>query len=100
MATRQDKEIAKMGWDAFEEKLWQSATRGTKRSGREEQAFREHFGAEEYEALQKLVAHARLVRSRAPVLGNAIFLPGIMGSYLTTGEEDGDEVENLHQCSS
>ena len=86
----QHKEIAKLGWDSFEEKL-QPVTRGTKRSAAEEQALREYFG-EEYADLQRLADHVRLARSsRAPLLGNVVFLHGIMGANLLTREKNGDE---------
>ena len=83
------KDIAKMGWDVFAEKL-QPATRGTKRNAAEELALREYFG-DEYEPLQKLAAHAQLLRATTRPLGNVVFLHGIMGGNLTTVEKNGDE---------
>ncbi len=86
----QHKDIAEMGWDVFAAKL-QPPTRSSKRSAAEEQALRAYFG-DEYEVLQRLAAHAQLARSsRAPVLGNVVFLHGIMGGNLTTVEKNGDE---------
>jgi pimeloyl-ACP methyl ester carboxylesterase/O-acetyl-ADP-ribose deacetylase (regulator of RNase III) len=90
MTTPQHQLIAQMDWDTFAEKL-QPAARGAKRSPAEEKALREYFGDEEYQDLQHLAAHARLVRSRAPVLGNIVFLPGLMGSNLASVEKNGDE---------
>ena len=87
----QHKDIAEMGWDVFATKL-QSPTRSSKRSVAEEQALRVYFGDDEYEVLQRLAAHARLARSsRAPVLGNVVFLHGIMGGNLTAVKKNGDE---------
>jgi len=86
----QHKDIVEMGWDVFAEKL-QPPTRSSKRSAAEEQALRTYFG-DEYEILQRLAAHAQLARSsRAPVLGNVVFLHGIMGGNMTTVEKTGDE---------
>jgi pimeloyl-ACP methyl ester carboxylesterase/O-acetyl-ADP-ribose deacetylase (regulator of RNase III) len=90
MPMPQHKAIAQMDWGTFAEKL-QPAARGGKRSTTEDKALREYFGDEEYADLQRLAAHARLVRSRAPVLGNIVFLSGIMGSNLTSVEKNGDE---------
>jgi len=83
-------EIAKMDWDTFEERL-RATTRRVTRGPSDEKALREYFGDEEYEALQRLAEHARLVRSRAPALGNVVLLHGIMGSNLVTTESDGDQ---------
>lgn len=88
MPTPRHKAIARMEWDTLEERL-QTTTRGGKRNAAEEQTLREYFG-EDYENLQRLANHARLVRSRAPLLGNVVLLPGIMGSNLSTVESDGD----------
>ena len=86
--TLQHKDIAEMGWDVFAAKL-QSPTRSSKRSVAEEQALRAYFGDDEYEVLQRLAAHARLARSsRAPVLGNVVFLHGIMGGNLTAVQKN------------
>src|SRR5262245_36689737 len=89
MATSHHREIAQMDWKILEERL-QPTTRGTKRGAAEEDALRDYFG-EEYEDLQRLATHARLVRSRVPALGNVVFLPGIMGSNLAAVEKTGDE---------
>lgn len=78
-----------MGWDTFEATL-QTAARSPTRGASAERTLAEYFGDEEYQYLQRLAEQSRLMRSRAPVRGNVVLLPGIMGSYLTT-VEDGDE---------
>jgi hypothetical protein len=90
MADRQHREIVDMGWDAFEASL-QTASRGTTRGAAAERTLVEYFGDEEYRNLQRLAGQARLMRSRVPVLGNIVLLPGIMGSNLSTVDSDGDE---------
>jgi pimeloyl-ACP methyl ester carboxylesterase len=90
MADRQDREIVEMGWDAFEASL-QTASRGTTRGTAVERTLAEYFGDAEYQDLQRLAQQARLMRSRAPVRGNIVLLPGIMGSNLSTVDRDGDE---------
>lgn len=89
MASTPHQTIVGMHWDAFEDSL-QGATRG-RRGAAEEKALREYFGEKEYHYLRSLAEHARMVRSRAPVLGNVVFLHGIMGANLLTVEKDGDE---------
>jgi pimeloyl-ACP methyl ester carboxylesterase/O-acetyl-ADP-ribose deacetylase (regulator of RNase III) len=89
MAKLNHTHIARMDWDAFEAHL-QPAKRGAKRNAAEEQALRDYFG-DEYKELQRLVDHARFVRERSQALGNVVFLHGIMGSNLSTVEQDGDE---------
>lgn len=84
------REIAHMEWEDFEESL-AAVPRGGKSASRIERNLEEYFGKEEYDSLQKLATHARSMRSRAPVLGNVVFLHGIMGSNLITVEKDGDE---------
>jgi pimeloyl-ACP methyl ester carboxylesterase len=90
MPDTQQEKVARMQWDEFEEKLQATTTRGGKRTASDEQAMREYFGAEEFEDLQRLAQQARLVRSRAPLLGNVIVIPGILGSSLIS-TSDGDE---------
>jgi pimeloyl-ACP methyl ester carboxylesterase len=90
MTELKHKEIAEMKWETFEE-LLQPAARGAKRDTSKDKAMREYFGREEFEYLQKLAAHTRQIRSRAPVLGNVVLLPGIMGSDLSTLDKSGDE---------
>ncbi|RPI36161.1 MAG: hypothetical protein EHM54_06415, partial [Nitrospiraceae bacterium] len=90
MGRKEHKEIAHMEWDDFEGSL-QAAKRGTKGGAAAEKTMREYFGDEEYEYLQKLADHARVVRSRGPAMGNVVFLHGIMGANLITVEKDGDE---------
>ncbi len=84
------KKIAHMEWEEFEASL-AIASRGGKSASRIGKDLEEYFGKEEYDSLQKLATHARSMRSRVPVLGNVVFLPGIMGSNLITVEKDGDE---------
>lgn len=87
MQTLPHNKIKAMAWDELEDALQRpGATRGATRGGKasEQQALRDFYGDAEYEYLQKLASHAGLVRSRAPMLGNVVFLPGIMGSNLST----------------
>jgi len=90
MTKKEHSEITHMDWDDFEGSL-QAATRGTKGGAAAEKTMREYFGDEEYECLQKLADHARVVRSRGPAMGNVVFLHGIMGSDLIAVAKDGDE---------
>lgn len=69
-------------WDRFEEALAEGTVRG-KRSATVEQEF-EGFDAAELEVLRRLATRSRLARSRAPLLGNVVFLHGITGSDLAT----------------
>ena len=79
-----------MEWEEFEESL-ATVSREGKSASRIGRNLEEYFGKKEYDSLQKLASHARSMRSRAPVLGNVVFLHGIMGSNLITVEKDGDE---------
>jgi pimeloyl-ACP methyl ester carboxylesterase len=90
MADLPSGEMVGMGWDALEARL-QTAARSPTRSASGDQALREYFGDDEYQYLQRLAEQAKLMRSRAPVLGNVVLLPGIMGSSLTTFDGGGDE---------
>ncbi|HWP92510.1 MAG TPA: CHAT domain-containing protein [Thermodesulfobacteriota bacterium] len=83
-------EIANLEWEEFEKRLL-TTTRGRRRAGADETAMRQYFGDEEFEELQKLAYEAQRSRQRAPVLGNLVLLPGIMGSYLVTVDNDDDE---------
>ena len=83
MAATQREEIAQMEWEEFEREL-KTTTRETAGAASNAEAMREYFGGEEFEALQELAQQVEATRSRAPLLGNVIFLPGIMGSYLVT----------------
>jgi pimeloyl-ACP methyl ester carboxylesterase len=90
MADLPSDEIVGLGWDALEARL-QTAGRSPTRGAAGDQALREYFGDDEYQYLQRLAAQATLMRSRAPVRGNIVLLPGIMGSSLTTFDGGGDE---------
>ena len=90
MKEHDQREIARMDWNRFEESL-QTAARGKRLGASSEAALREYLGDEEYAYLQKLAAHARTARSRGPVAGNVVLVPGIMGSNLITIEKDGDQ---------
>ena len=90
MEGKESREIARMGWERLAGML-QVSERGKRGGASQEKTLREYFGGQEYEYLQKLAAHARTARSRGPVAGNVVFLPGIMGSHLTTVDRDGDE---------
>ncbi len=81
--------ITRMDWQEFEDRL-QAATRSPSTTS-DEQALRQYFGDEEFEELERLAAQTRAMRQRAPVLGNVVFLPGIMGSNLASVEASGDE---------
>jgi len=83
-------EIVDISWDAFEGRL-QTAARSPMRAASGDQALREYFGDDEYQYLQRFAERATLMRSRAPVLGGIMLLPGIMGSSLTTVDDGGDE---------
>jgi pimeloyl-ACP methyl ester carboxylesterase len=69
-------------WDRFEEALAEGTIRG-KRSATVEQEF-EGFDEAELAVLRRLATRTRLSRSRAPLLGNVVFLHGITGSDLAT----------------
>lgn len=94
METLAHNKIKAMEWDELEGALQRSATRGgggaatrgVRAKPAEEQALRDYYGDAEYEYLQKLASHAGLVRSRASMLGNVVFLPGIMGSNLSSAK--------------
>lgn len=88
MARLEQHQIARMEWNEFAERL-QKATR--QRGGAtDEQALREYFGDEEFKELQQLAQQTRAVRSRAPLLGSVVVIPGIMGSNLisTSGNDE------------
>lgn len=94
METQPHNKVNAMDWDELEGRLRQPATRstrGSKSAASDERALRDYYGDEEYEYLQKLASHSGLVRSRAPILGNVVFLPGIMGSNLSArkGTDEG-----------
>src|SRR5204863_9782952 len=86
-AAKTRQKIAKLSWDKLETSLAApSATRSTPSSTRE---LKEYFGAEEFEALRSLAAHAQRSRQRDGAVGlkgNLVLLPGIMGSELTAFE--------------
>lgn len=90
MKEKEHAKISKMDWRTLEDSLLRTG-RGKRAGASGEAALREYFGDEEYEYLQKLAAHAQTARSRGPVAGNIVFVPGIMGSDLITAEKDGDE---------
>jgi len=82
--------IAGQNWTDFEKSLLGATS---KRAGSsQEQDLRAYFGDEEFAVLQRLAARGDARRrTRAPLKGNVVFLPGIMGSTLATREKDGDE---------
>ncbi len=91
MNPRERKRISQINWDVLEDSL-QMPTRTKRGDAALRNSVREYFGDEEFEFLQKLSSHARMVRSRAPVLGNVVFLHGIMGGELITiDQSDHDE---------
>ncbi len=89
MEGKRQPEIARTDWETLNE-IFQTAElrRG---AASPEKVLREYFGDEEYEVLRKLAGHARTARSRGPAAGNVVFLPGIMGSHLTTLDRRGEE---------
>jgi pimeloyl-ACP methyl ester carboxylesterase len=90
MKEQEHREIARMDWERLEESL-QTGGRGKREPSSQEKELREYFGDEEYEYLQKLATHSRTARLRGPVAGNVVFLPGIMGSSLSTVDRQGKE---------
>ena len=70
-------QIANLEWEEFEKRLL--TTRGRRGVGADETAMRQYFGDDEFEELRKLAYEAQRSRQRAPVLGNMVLLPGIMG---------------------
>lgn len=82
--------IRQMSADQLEQAL--TARPGTRGVVSNERELREFFGDEEFESLQRLAQHAVRTRSRAPIKGNIVFLPGIMGSELTTTSGGDDDV--------
>ncbi len=94
MATTRDTEqtrITGAGWDELERALRRPARGGT-RGARSDRALRDYFGADELGELQELAERAAATRSRAPVRGNVVLLPGIMGSNLTCVETRDQDV--------
>ncbi|MBX3332120.1 MAG: CHAT domain-containing protein [Nitrospira sp.] len=90
MRSDQDRRVREMNWDEFEAQLSRSAREGKSRA-LSDQALRDRFGPEKLERLQQLAKRVRSARQkRAPLRGNIIFIPGIMGSELTV-TEDGDD---------
>lgn len=82
--------ITQMSWDDLEKNLIATGRRG---SPVPDQELREYFGEAEYAELQKLAARLQATRqTRAEPRGNIVFLPGIMGSELSTVESGGDPV--------
>src|SRR5919108_5080532 len=75
-------EVARMDWDDFEESI------ATKKN---EEVMKKYFGDEEFEELHKIATQTRTMRQRAPVLGNVVLLPGIMGSFLVSIKNGLDE---------
>ncbi len=82
MANLEKQQIVNMGWSDFAERF-EVATRDVKGSAPDEKPFREYFGDEEFELLQRMARVAKDRRGRAGAeLGTVIVLPGIMGSSL------------------
>ena len=82
--------IRRMTSDQFEQAL--VARAGTRGVASSEKELRDYFGDDEFTYLQKLAQHSVRTRSRAPLKGNIVFLPGIMGSELTTIQDGDDDV--------
>ena len=91
MPSDADSWVRDMEWGEFEAQLSRSARGGKSRTS--DQALRDHFGPEKLDRLQRLADRVRLARrKREPLLGNIIFIPGIMGSELTVTEDDDDDI--------
>jgi pimeloyl-ACP methyl ester carboxylesterase len=88
VATKGQERIAKMDWGEVEGML-HSGTRDRGGAG-DERELREFFGDEEYVELKQLAQQVRATRSRAPLLGTVVVIPGIMGSNLisTSGTDE------------
>ncbi len=78
-----------LSWDDLEEALATGSARGRTRASTATE-LDALFDESELRALRRLAAHARLVRSRSPALGNVVFLHGITGSNLATVDASGD----------
>ena len=83
--------VAGMEWDDFSRRLETVATRGPGAKPADDDAMRKYFGDAEYEELKRLAQRTSAARQRAPLLGNLVLLPGIMGSNLVTTDAGGDE---------
>src|SRR5215210_37766 len=93
MTTRDQEQIArvsKMGWEELGDSLASSATRGPGARTGDDEALEKFFGPEEFAELQRIAAQTRAMRGRAPLLGNIVLLPGIMGSNLSATAASGD----------
>ncbi len=90
MEEQEHNAIARMEWEELERSL-QAPDRGAREATPQSRALREYFGDQEYEYLQRLATHVRVVRSRGGIKGNVILVPGIMGSNLATVDREGDE---------
>jgi pimeloyl-ACP methyl ester carboxylesterase len=83
--------LAKMDWDEFETTLRVPAgTRGV-RAAADADAAERVFDPGELAELRMLAASAARQRTRGPLAGNVVYLPGIMGSTLVTRHKKGDE---------
>jgi len=87
----EDAQIALMEWDELQSRLMAPSTRGPGgEAAAKDQDLEQFFGPEEFAELKRIAAETRAVRARAPLLGNVVLLPGIMGSNLVTTEASGD----------
>jgi pimeloyl-ACP methyl ester carboxylesterase len=91
MAGRGAKDIARADWDDLEHRLRRRARGGT-RSPTGDRELRDYFGDAALAELQDLAERAAAARSRAPVLGNVVLIPGIMGSSLSCVEKRDETV--------
>jgi hypothetical protein len=80
--------VAEMDWNEFEAAL-RAPVRGA--TGGDAQAVQQVFDEQELEELRALAASSARQRTRAPLAGNVIYVPGIMGSSLATRHLAGDE---------
>lgn len=85
------KEISEMEWGKFEQTLVSAGSDRSKRSISHERDLRDYFGDKEFELLKDLAISSRLFRTDIPPLGNIVFLPGIMGSDLSTRDKSNDD---------
>ncbi len=91
MTSRATNGVERAGWDELEHRL-RRRRRGGTRSPTSDRELRDYFGDAELSDLQDLAERAAAARARAPVLGNVVLIPGIMGSNLSCVEKRNERV--------
>lgn len=76
----------RLSWEQIEGQLLAPQRRAVRGQRRDVERW---FDERELKQLRRLAAQARLQRSRTPVLGNVVFLPGITGSDLCSIDKSG-----------